>query len=852
MELNISLDLIIQRMQKMISSRFVFAGLLALSGITIGIYHRLSYAAELMVEPVQACVIARDLELTPILRSQIAQCLGWEKEPAYSLCGGYYKAIDLTPLSGDEIRIMADKVSFYRQGRSELSGKVEVQQAGHVVNAQTAYVYRDAKTNQVTQIELLGQVRYLEAGRLMFAKKVTLNPTDKSGKIEDVLYRFNYNGRGAALPAWGRASLIERFANKDYLLKKATYTTCAPLESAWRLEAEQIVLDNTNAKGVARNARLLIHNIPFFYTPYFSFPTSKTRKSGFLMPIIGSTNVGGVDVAFPYYWNIAPNYDATLAPHYYSRRGLRWDGQFRYLTPNSSGTFDGSFLPHDKAFRRFLLENEFLHPQFTNKSADRWSLRLQNSTLLSPDLHLGFHVDQVSDDYFLQDFSSNLAILTQRQLLRQGDLTFTTEHWFFRGMLQSYQTLHPIDETPVDDVYQRLPQLRAFGAYDELPFNASFSLLSQFDYFQWPGPFLREDGARYHLNPTLSLPQIKPWGYITPAIDLVENYYDIKNQPWLIKPRYNRTIPRYSVDGGLFFERPTTVFHKAYTQTLEPRLYYLYVPFYDQMPIPIFDSGNMIFTMDQLFRPNRFSGFDRIGDTNQLSYALGSKWLDDETGLEKGSISLGQIRYFSMRRVELCHTFTAFCIEDPLSLGYLSPFAKYSPAVLRGTYHFRPLWVMAGDYAWDPATRATNNGHINLHYQQDPNKIIRLGYSYLVNGDITKVAYTNIQDNPLHQATIAYAWPFNEKWSTLGAYNYNISKRYEMMSFLGIQYDSCCFALRLMGGRTFRSLDNLAQPQYNNNVFFQILLKGLGSAGKGDPASRIITYIPGYIDKFHS
>lgn len=839
-------------MQKMVFHRFLFAGLIATVGIAIGIYHRATHAAEMMVEPVQACVIARDVELTPALRSQFAQCLGWQNAPSYSLCGGYYTPIIISPLPGDEIRITANNVSLYREGRSELSGNVEVQQAGRVVNAQTAYLYRDAKTNQVTKIELLGEVRYFEANRLMIARKVTLNPQDKSGKIEDALYRFNYNRHGAILPAWGRASLIERFANKDYLLERATYTTCAPEDNAWQIEAEKITLDNANQKGVARNAKLLIHNTPIFYTPYLSFPTSKARKSGFLMPIAGSTNIGGFDIAFPYYWNIAPNYDATITPHYYGRRGLMGEGQFRYLTQNSSGTVEGRFLPHDRAFRHFLTEHELLYPEFADKSADRWSVRLQNSTMLSPDLHLGVHVDQVSDDYFLQDFSSNLAILTQRQLLRQGDLTYSTDHWFFRGMAQSYQTLHPIDETPVDDVYQRLPQLMAYGAYDELPFNASFSLQGQFDNFLWPGQFLRLDGSRYHLNPGFSLPQIKPWGYLTPRIELVENYYDIRNQPWGISPRYNRTIPRYSIDGGLFFERPTSFLYKTYTQTLEPRLYYLYVPFHDQTPIPIFDSANMIFTTDQLFRTNRFSGFDRIGDTNQLSYALATRWLADDTGLEKGSISLGQIRYFSRRRVQLCQSFTDFCIEDPLSLGYLSPDATYSPLVTRGTYHFNPVWVMAGDYAWDPAMRATNNGHVNLHYQRDPNKIIGLGYSYLVNGDITKVAYSNIQDNPLHQASISYAWPFNERWSTLGAYNYNISKRYEMMSFLGIQYDSCCWAVRLMGGRTFRNLDSLARPQYNNNIFFQILLKGLGSAGKGDPASRIVTYIPGYIDKFHN
>ena len=863
----------------MAGCRYLFVGFVSATCLATGMYQVVTHASEVMVEPVQACVVARDTELTEYTRVKLAQCLGWQADSSYPLCGGNYQPIAITPLSGDEVRIMADNVSFYREGRSKLSGNVEVQETGRVVNAQTAYVYRDAKTNQVTKIELLGGVRYLEADRVMIARKATLNPQDKSGKVEDVLYRIDAKKRGAILPAWGRASFVERFANKDYLLKKATYTTCAPQDDAWHIEADSINLDNAKSMGVARHAKLLIRNRPIFYTPYLSFPTSKERKSGFLMPIVGSSNIGGFDLALPYYWNIAPNYDATIAPHIYTNRGLMMDSQFRYLTTNSFGVITGHFLPHDRAFSNFLRRHELFYPQLRDKSTDRWMFQLQDSTLLTPDLHFGVNFQHVSDDYYLQDFSSNLALITERQLLRQADLTYTTEHWLFKGMAQGYQTLHPVNQTPIDDIYQRLPQLMAKGVYDELPFNGNFSLLGQFDYFQWPNDhILRPAGPRYHLNPILSFPQMKPWGFFTPSLQLVENYYDVHNEPfrsnnWTIPDfgfeherfrhhfdnpdllshrgkRFNRTIPRYSLDTGLYFERSTDFFARSYTQTLEPRLYYLKVPNKNQTEIPVFDSGFMIFNADQLFRTNRFSGFDRIGDANQLSYALSSRWLFDETGEEKANFTIGQIRYFSQRRVELCQSITGHCEENPLTLGFLSPDARYSPFASRAVYHFNHSWIMAGDYVWDPATRSTNNGHLNFHYQQEPNKIIGFGYSYLVNGDITQVASSRIQDNPLHQATIAYSWPFNASWSTLGAYNYNISKRYEMMSFFGVQYDNCCWAVRLIGGRAFRFLDTQLQPRYNNNVYLQVLLKGLGSVGNSDPSSRIRTYLPGYNDSF--
>ncbi|MDP1603599.1 MAG: LPS assembly protein LptD [Legionella sp.] len=809
-------------------------------------------ASEVMMEPVQACVITREIELNDSIRRNIARCLGWQNEPAYSLCQGSYSPIAIQPLATeDEVRILADRVSFYNEGRSVLSGNVEIQQTGRVVNAETAYVYRDAKSNQVTAIELLGEVRYIEPERLIIAKRVTINPQDKSGKAEDVLYRFNSQRPGAVLPAWGQASLIQRFANKDYLLRRATYSTCAPQDNAWHIEAEKITLDNAKSTGVARDAKLYVGKYPLLYTPYLSFPTSKERKSGFLLPVLGSTNVGGFDLALPYYWNIAPNYDATITPHLYTRRGLMMGGQFRYLTSNSNGQMSARFLPDDKAYKRFLQDNQWQYPEYQDASPDRWSAQIYNVTQLNPDLRLRINFQQVSDDYYLQDFSSNLAILTERQLIREGDLTYTTSNWLFHGLLQSYQTLQPINETPISDIYQRLPQILALGSYDDLPFRSNLSIQGQFDNFDWPNTLNKmPEGPRYYLNPILTMPHIKPWGFVTPSFEVVQNHYEVHDYYGLRPLEFQRTIPRFSVDSGLFFEREIKILNEAYVQTLEPRIYYLNVPYRDQTPIPVYDSSYMIFNTDQLFRTNRFSGLDRIGDANQLSYAVTSRWIADESGDERASFSIGQIRYFSDRRVKLCQNPIGNCIDNPLVLGYLSPITESSPIASRAVYHINSSWVATGDYVWDVNTRATNNGHLDFHYQPAFNQLVGVGYTYMVIGDITQVANTVPDIDPLHQATFSYAWPFSEKWSSLGAFSYNISKRYEMMSLLGLQYDNCCWAVRLVGGRSFKSLSPEARPQYNNNVFLQVQLKGLGSVGNSDAATTIRTYVPGYVDTF--
>ena len=752
---------------------------------------------------------------------------------------------------------MADRVSFYQNKRSTLAGNVEIQQTQRIVNAQTAYVYRDPKSNQITKIEFLGNVHYLEPDKLMIARKASINPQDKSGQTEDVLYRFNTNKSQALLPAWGRARLMQRFANSDYLLTQASYSTCAPQDKAWQLDAKSIALDNKKGVGVARDVTLRIREWPVLYVPYMSFPTNKDRKSGFLMPIAGYSNVGGFDFGLPYYWNIAPNQDLTLIPHAYSERGVMMGGEYRYLTANSQGIFSGTFLPKDAAYRNFLNNHEEQFPRLRDNSTDRWSVGILESTRFTPDLQLNVQAQQVSDDYYLQDFSTNLALITQRQLLRQADLTYKTEHWVFRGMAQSYQTLHPVNEIPIADQYERLPQILARGYYYDLPAHANINIVGQYDQFSWPGTHWEGEsngmprGPRLHFNPVLSLPQQKSWGYITPTVEFVENYYEIANN-WGAPPTdYNRFIPRYSVQSGLFFERDFNFNGDAYTQTLEPSLFYLRVPYQNQSAIPIYDSGNMIFNADQLFRTNRFSGFDRIGDANQLSYAVTTRWLSESTGRERANFSIGQIKYFSDRRVQLCRSLSAVCFGRPNDIGYLSPFAETSPIASRAVYNLNSTWRLTGNYVWDPATSATNNGDLNFHYQPTPNSIINFGYSYLVNGDVTSVRNNGTADNALHQAIVAFSLPVSDRWSTIGAYSHNISKDYSMMSLLGMQYDSCCWAVRVLGGRTFKNLNAGYEPQYNNNVYLQILLKGLGSVANHDPSTILSTYIPGYSDPFH-
>lgn len=817
-----------------------------------------SFASTQTVDVARACVMVPSPPWNSAERENISSCLGWQDNSNYPLCSGSYKMMPRFAHTSKEnprfIQVRADDVSFVSVGRSKLSGHVEVAHDDRIVSAETAYIYRNPKTERVTEVELLGDVVYIEPGRLMRARRAKLNPEDKSGTIDNVVYRFEHKHENPSLPAFGKADLIQRFKNRDLLLQGATYTTCSPKDHAWMLYANQLKVNDAKGEAVARDVTLAVHDTPVLYTPYLSFPTRKERKSGFLMPTYGYSNIGGGDVSFPYYWNMAPNYDATILPRIYTRRGFMIGGDTRFLTEHSRGVLGGNFLPSDRAFKEYLRTHEISYPQLRGVSDNRWSVFFRDTTAFNDRLKLDINYQKLSDDYFLQDFNNNMTVMTESQLLQEGTLTYTGTHWFARGMVQAYQTLNPINQSPVDEIYQRLPQVQVRGEYEDLPMNLNFMVRGQYDQFRWPNHLvpLKLQGPRLHVNPVLWFDFRNSWGYLTPEVQLVENYYDLNSKNKLYNPTFDITLPRYSADTGLTFERDVIWEGKRYTHTFEPRLYYLYVPYKDQSQIPVFDSAYMMFRYEQLFRPNRFSGFDRISDGNQLAYAFRTRLLSEKDGKEKMSFSVGQLRYFSDRRVQLCYAIDGNCTDDSRMLGFTSPISKSSPIASVVSYNLTQALTVSGSWSFDVFQNATNNADVNLKYEPATNHILRFIYSYLVDANLIESVNGDEELAADHQATVAFAWPLSEHWSTVGVYSYNISERYDMVSFLGLQYETCCWAIRAFAGRAFNSLTlDRDGSEYNNSVYVQVLLKGLGSVSTNDPATTIRTYLPGYKSLFH-
>lgn len=805
-------------------------------------------------EPIIACIPPEkkaQLIALPAHDDDFFQRLLWQNQAGGCCQGMFLPEPQEKTLPFNYIQLKANQVELKEEGCSRLQGQVSVQQNQQLLEAQTAYIHRNSKTGQIDGIELLDHIQIREPGKKIVADYAIYDPLHERGIAWNGGYKIQLAHAGAKLPGWGKARKIQRTSQGLIYLDDASFSTCSPNWTTWKILAKKLELNPKTKRGIARHSTFRVFDKPILYLPYLSFPISGKRQSGFLTPTIGFTNIGGYNFSMPYYWNIAPNFDATLVPQVYTLRGLMLGGEFRYLLPGTSGLFLGQFMPNDQMFGKFIQSNAPLYPQLSHLSKNRWNVIWRGDSHLPSGLGMKIDYQKVSDDYYFQDFSNNLSVMTQNQILRQGELNYQTEHWYLRTMLQSYQTLQPINQSFVTQLYARQPQILANGIYNHI-LGGDFNINAQYDQFQWIGYQLAPQGPRFHVNPSYTYPLKKSWGYVKPGIELMSNFYQLDNiMPGAVS-NYSVAVPRYSVDSGLYFDKYARLFKQTWQHTVEPRLYYLYVPYQNQTVVPAFESAYMIFNTDQLFRPNRFSGFDRIGDTNQISYSLTSRLISPETGLEKIALTVGQIGYFQSRQLDLCYAADGQpCQESPLYLGYLSPTSSLSPLASRLVYTLTQNWSIIGNYAYDVDVNSSNNGDINLHYQPSPERIIHLGYSYLVNGNIISGLNAPVEQQALNQISAGYAWPLTEKWSTLAIYSYNISNAYAMLSFAGIQYDSCCWAFRFLGGRVFQSLEpQTLTPQYNNNIYFQILLKGLGSAANSDPAATIQTYLPGLYNIF--
>ncbi|MCX7176956.1 MAG: LPS-assembly protein LptD [Proteobacteria bacterium] len=710
------------------------------------------------------------------------------------------------PRNGAEPRptfISAWHISGRNDVETVAQGQVELRRIGSTLTCD-ALTYRQNDD----QVEAVGNVRLTQNDDLIVGPRLQLKLEDNVGFFEEPQYTIKRAtaAKTGGLPGQlttgsGRARRIDFEGENQYRLTDATYSTCAPGNTEWYARAGSMKLDYDRETGEARDATLVFKDVPILYAPWFGFSLNNQRKSGLLSPTLGTTSKGGIEMTMPYFWNIAPDMDMTVSPRVMAKRGVQWNGEFRYLDPNYNGISRVEYLPDDLIAHRSRSSMSVVHAQnFGNGFTG--NLNLNN----------------VSDDSYFSDLSSRITNIAQNNLLRQGDLSYTSSWWNASVIAQRFQTLQDPELPPVGIPYHRLPQVTLNAFRGDLPLGAAFNFNGEYVNFSHPTLPLAQRSTLY---PQFWLPLQTAAFYVTPKFGLHLTHYSLDRQAAGTPDVLTREVPTYSIDSGVFFERNTDWFGQNLTQTLEPRFYYLYVPNRDQSLIPVFDTGLADFNFAQIFSDNRYVGNDRIADANQATIALTSRLIDPLTGSELLRGMVGQRYYFKAQEVSL-----------PGEILRTSKTADLLAAVSGKVW---PNFYLDSGWQFNPHDNRTNRLSLAVRYQPELGKVISAGYRY--NRDLLN---PTAPVNQISQIDVTGQWPLTGGWSGVGRYNYSLDENRIIEAIGGLEYNAGCWAMRFVVQRIAT-----AAGKSNSAFFVQLELNGFSNIGS-NPLEMLKRNIPGY------
>ncbi len=649
---------------------------------------------------------------------------------------------------------------------------------------QTLHAGQVVYDEKAQRVETAGDMTVITKDTVIRGKSGYKILNKNKAQINDAkFYSVSHNARGEAK----QANII----NSDQTrFTKVQYSTCKKTKQVWVLSAGSLLLDKNKGTGYAKNVVIKIGSVPVVYLPRISFPIDDRRKSGFLAPSIGYSQRTGVDIRIPYYWNIAPNHDAIITPRQINDRGFQLGTKYRFLTSNSKGKVGVEYLPNDELFRD-----------------DRYLLTYQQNARLSQYWSTNINLNIASDPNYFIDLGNSLASSSTTQLERRIDLSYSRPNWSLLTRFQNYQPL-----TGVSESYQRLPQVLGRGNF---PINDRLAYHIKAEAVQFEHDLDLVTGTRVDLNPALSYKLLnQPGYYLTSKIGVRYTRYDLDNT--VGDTSIERNLPIFSLDGGMYFDKFFKWNGKPYVQTLEPRLYYLNVAQKDQSNIPIFDTSLLDFDTNQLFRENRFSGADRQGDANQITLALTTRFISESTGIEKFSATLGQIYYFENRLVTLP--------------GGLAQNSNNSDAVAQVNWRPTPYQLLRLSTQWDPEASNTKVTLMGYQYKPDNRHLINVAYRF--------------RENSIEQTDISTRWKLSSHWNFVGRWNYSIRDNTTVEGLAGLEYSSCCWALRLVARNYIRGIS----AEKESSIQLQIVLKGLSRIGD-NIGTLLKQSIDGYDDK---
>lgn len=684
-----------------------------------------------------------------------------------------------------------DRVQGHSERETEVLGNARARAKGHAISAD--WLRFDSRYNELTAI---GNVRLEQGAYVAEGVRLRYDFDTEQGVMERARYFLSPRGN-INLPVSGKASESRLPMNGrgsadrivfegpgQFQAQQASFTTCEPGSDEWYFRAKDLRIYQEQGVGVARNATVDFRGTPIFYAPYFSFPLQQERKSGFLAPHYGSTSASGFEVSVPYFWNLAPNYDLTITPRVLSKRGLQLRNDFRYLQSNYRGEIHFEILPNDQTSDR-----------------TRQLFALKHTQTLWNDWAATLDVNKVSDSKYFTDLSTSVGLTSQTYLPRQGTLSRggtwgNGGTYAFNGLVQSWQTLQTDPLAPLTPPYSRRPQL-SLTAQRFNTFGGDFNFEGSYTDFDHP-TLVR--GKRVLAYPSMTFPFQAAAGLITPKIGLHMTRYTIDPQTSTL-PDASRVLPTFTTIARLNFERKANIFGNAYTQTLEPMAYYVYIPYRNQSRMPNFDSGLQDINFATVFTENQFSGHDRINDANQLTLGVRSRLINPNNGFEVVQAGLAQRYYFKGQEVTL-----------PGIAARNNQSARSDLlAALSGTV--APHLTMDLGWQYNTDTQQTQRTTIAARYQPQQGKLLNLAYRQSIASSI-------------RQWDVSGQWPIAGRWNAVGRWNYSIQDRRTLEAVAGMEYDGGCFIFRLVGNRI-----STATSAANTAIFMELELNGVTRVG---------------------
>ncbi|MBE0462487.1 MAG: LPS-assembly protein LptD [Halomonadaceae bacterium] len=775
-----------------------------------------------------------------------AEALDWQAwgqgEASQQLCRGRYVMPGYRlPAEQDPatLSVETQEADYASDGEALLRGDVVLRRANTELEADRIFLPANRE-----QVDAEGNLALRDGQALLRGDSATLMLNEDRGTINNshyVLYEAHMRGQ---------ASQLEQTGESQYRLHDASFTACDPGANTWQLVSSDIRLDQAKGFGTARHARLEVKDVPIFYWPWLRFPIDDKRHTGLLSPAIGFSS-DGFDYAQPFYWNIAPNHDATITPRWMTDRGLLLNGEYRYLFSESAGTVEGGYLSSDDGGTNG--DNRF-------DGQDRWYIDAQHAGRINNRSNYQLRYGAASDGRYFDDFGGQFGDSDRVSMERLAQVDYQGERWQLDARAQGFQRLEdPLSDT--DKPFYRLPSLTAnsnwqlgHGLYSEWRSNVTY-FWRDVDERRVPEQEAAT-GSRLHLTPAVGWRAENSWGYVEPRTELWHTAYDLdygeRETDRGTTP--SRSIAITSVDSGLVFERELELGSRDYRQTLEPRLNYAYVPRTNQTQLPDFDSRERAFSWDQLWSPHRFSGADRVGDLNRVSLGVQSRLIEDSSGRDRLTFGVGQSVYFAERRIDSegdPDTLPARPEEDPNvnPQRYYQATRDRSPLVTRLDWQINDRWSTGYEWLYDDHREQTERSSVDVNYRHPAGHVVNLGYRWEIEGfDPDSVPGDDgFRNYNREEWDLSFAWKANTRIDLIGRYLHDQTNDRALEQMAGVQWNDCCYGVQLVWREWVDDNDTArVEDDFNDRgLFLRFVFRGLGGVGQ-QADSYFERTIPGY------